>query len=492
MPSDPIPEPNPEPKPLTVDFDFLIDLDWPAQSAEYYPDIEVFPLVNMPGVYKAGVTGQVTFVGKNLQPFQLPFQPASFGYIQSGNIVKGYVLMGVPDYRWNVLMLADGTIPRGTDGQYISLVDLGHNSAYFVTIGSTVITFRPIIAGGEWTDSLYGLYDMKEQKELLPCEYEAIDTIDGFFGVMKDDRVWLVDEKGNEIYAFDPQDAIRVWMNDLGESWSGYDQYYISRAQQVFYRFSDLELWAPRWFSDTENDTYRELQRWNEYYITSFTDGTSSVLSVFGPDGRLLYKTDCDYFYIYNEYLVFKTEDALIVLDGTLREKRFPVPLTDNYLYFRHYDGREIFYEEGGVDGDPLRRYLALDERGTIREATYVEAGQSPILYRYPGHDLFIGPNHEVYAEIDGSILLRGDFAVLLAREDTGGGYSMRADPKTIFALDGRVLLDDIYGCIYEAPGPGGGLFVYLDANTCVLLYPDGSSVPIPGAPIVERMYWGG
>jgi hypothetical protein len=60
-----------------------------------------------------------------------------------------------------------------------------------------------------------------------------------------------------------------------------------------------------------------------------------------------------------------------------------------------------------------------------------------------------------------------------------------------VYSLDGEMLLDDIFGAIYEAPGPNGGIFVYLDENTCVLLTPDGRTVPVHSAPVVEKVYYG-
>ncbi len=78
----------------------------------------------------------------------------------------------------------------------------------------------------------------------------------------------------------------------------------------------------------------------------------------------------------------------------------------------------------------------------------------------------------------------------VLLYEETDPDDFLRIGPKSIYALDGALLLDNVYGWINEVPAPGGRLFVYLDPETCVLLMPDGSTTPVPAAPKVERIQW--
>jgi hypothetical protein len=68
--------------------------------------------------------------------------------------------------------------------------------------------------------------------------------------------------------------------------------------------------------------------------------------------------------------------------------------------------------------------------------------------------------------------------------------HDMRSDARAVYDLDGNLLLDNILGYIWDVYHPDG-MFVYLDANTCVLLYPDGRTVPVPNAPYFELEYWG-
>jgi hypothetical protein len=94
---------------------------------------------------------------------------------------------------------------------------------------------------------------------------------------------------------------------------------------------------------------------------------------------------------------------------------------------------------------------------------------------------------------------------ILLETEDmlryNGNGFvtaynyiqaEMRYTPRAVYAPDASLLLDGVLGFIPEAPAPGGGMFVYLDETTCVLLYPDGTTVPVPSAPAVKSVYYGG
>jgi hypothetical protein len=66
-----------------------------------------------------------------------------------------------------------------------------------------------------------------------------------------------------------------------------------------------------------------------------------------------------------------------------------------------------------------------------------------------------------------------------------------------IFNAHGELLINDVFGVIWDAPAPEGGIFVYLDSLIhdeirCVLLKTDGSTVPVPNAPVVEKVYYGG
>jgi len=142
-----------------------------------------------------------------------------------------------------------------------------------------------------------------------------------------------------------------------------------------------------------------------------------------------------------------------------------------------------------------MQGFRALDMQGNIRTVTYAEAGQPPILYRYHPHHyryFFVDPDHRAIAETDGHFMIRGAFVLMGERAPSESGYSMRVNPKAVYALDGRLLLDNVYGYIHETLGPNGGLFVYLDERTCVLLSPDGSTTPVPDAPVVELAFTGG
>jgi hypothetical protein len=65
-----------------------------------------------------------------------------------------------------------------------------------------------------------------------------------------------------------------------------------------------------------------------------------------------------------------------------------------------------------------------------------------------------------------------------------------RLEPRAVYSVVGSLLVDNVFGWV--RPAPGGGIFVYTDPHTCVLLYPDGRTVPVPNAPVVERFYFGG
>jgi hypothetical protein len=163
-----------------------------------------------------------------------------------------------------------------------------------------------------------------------------------------------------------------------------------------------------------------------------------------------------------------------------------------DFIRIERYDGEELFCIGGGTIDSPNEQFFALNEAGNIRDSTYAELGYPPFLYRYPDHYVFIDEDQNVLVETDGYFNTCGDFVILKERVRTDGDFSMRTSLKAIYDFNGRILLDDLYGCIDESPGPGGGLIVYLGKNACLLLNLDGSMVPIPTAPAVEQIYWGG
>lgn len=432
-------------------------------------------------IYKSGVVGEVTFVDEDFHTIQLPFNPPMFGHIHNTDgTVKGYVLRK-PDYEEEVLMLTDGTVPLDGDGHYICPVNWGEDGAWYPSLGSTVITCSPGDSQGAWTWR-YGLYDMEARRQILPNAYDRIEIVsESLYTVMQGGQSWLYDDRGGLLYTFDPSEGTIVY-NYSWLDWPGYEFYYLNQEHRIFFKQTDFS-----------RHIYYEWMRWGDSFLVVNFDGSDNALTVYDQDGQPLYRNRCDYQYqLIGSDFVFRNRETYVVLDRNLRERHFPAAFGSEYTQVLGYRDGALHIEYGGSETTPEQTFAALYEDGSIRNIHFADAGQPPILYRYPDHYLFVGNNNEILAETDGYISICGDFVIVKERFDDDGRFTMRTDPKAVYALDGRLLLENVYGCIDEGLGPGGGMFVYLDETTCVLLSADGATLPVPAAQAVERQYWGG
>jgi len=421
------------------DLSYLIDIEWP-ESVVYKPEFRVFPLVSTGQVYKTGITGALVFVDTSLGPVTLPIQPRSYATV--GDIAYAIFLQEnhpeFEDWPTAVLMLADGTIPRSADGKLINLYDFYENS--YLNIGSAVVTYRTVPSPyGDGTLPLLGLYDVDAQAEILPCDYDWLEIIGGSACFAhKDGNIWLFDSKGRELFTF-PASTETI---DTPTTWGYNSSYYLDVEQRVFYLYSDLN----------ETGGFDYLEKWQGFYIARAGEGTSN---------RLMYVLDVEGYEIFNtNYQSFTTSYAALVI--TTNEGLFISIDTDGTI--------------STIEEDPIRNDRHLE---------------GPLYYDYDDTALYSirDKDNNVILETTDYLMLSGSFIVRLQPVD---GNDMRNDPKIIYDHSGNILLDDIYGCIYEAPAPGGGMFVYLSPDDCVLLHPDGRTEPVPNAPSVQQVYWGG
>ncbi|MDR0326237.1 MAG: hypothetical protein LBI19_09110 [Oscillospiraceae bacterium] len=482
-PAEPSPSPDLGYEPLQLDLSFLIDIDWPDSPASYTPEFKVFPLTSTPAVYLTGIDGPVTFVDENLNLVNLPFEPKSYIYFTAG-----YALHH-PDYSWPhgwVLMLADGTIPRDSDGNYIMLYGEGHNFAAAHLIGATVITHgTPDRNGG----AKYGLYDIEAGIQILPNEYDAIITFElTKFAVMEDSRVWLLDSKGHEIFVFPADSQAHVRMGDFSFLSS---VHYIRENERLFYKEDDLARLG-----------YDGIQRWGKNYIAYSWDGSIfSPFYLFDSDGYEIYRTRQNRFTIDGEFLTVATQEGFTVLNLNGIAFDFPVVIDwDSVVTDVRFEGGEVYwtqiyrFEHADHEWSYDYYYYAVDEAGNVRTTDQPQSGRfEGNIYNDSTARMY--KLYDIYGNIllsisfdDGYINILGEFTLLSLYNDEINPVG--SVPYAIYSNhDVKLLMEDIYGYVY--PAPDGGIFVYLDANTCVLLYPDGRTVPVHNAPVVKRMTWG-
>ncbi len=431
-PAMPSVSPSPSVGSYVLNTDFVFDIELP-QPINYAPEVTVFPLTSAWGKYTTGMDGSVTFVDEWLIPIDLPFKPIDYATVGGlgSNPLVAYALRLPADRsefdgrNW-VLMLADGTIPRGEDGKYVYMRDNTHNNVAFTVTDSAVVTYDSI-TGIYFDDEgypaaedyRYGLYDLEERRETLPREYEGLYENQEYFSAndaivyaCKDGQGFLLNSKGEVLHDFG--DITRVYFDDTGYQWN------------------------------------------TTYHIFTFSSERGKLI-----DGR------------FNG--VYICEDALLAYSDS------------HYTVFDRA-GQELFQT---ADWEEARVYAGISEPdyGYVEDEVYRHYTNDGPLYHEKD------ANIRVLLDDAGNALLRtedrmqvvGDFVLRYELID-----DMRNDPKTVYAFDGTVLLDNVYGWIDEVLAPGGGLFVYPDPETCVLLMPDGSTTPVSAAPAVEKVYWGG
>jgi hypothetical protein len=159
--------------------------------------------------------------------------------------------------------------------------------------------------------------------------------------------------------------------------------------------------------------------------------------------------------------------------------------MEDPYLSDLKLDGSEILYTADGQS-------YALNEAGHAREIELLSLNPGvheggPVYHTYT---YIYDPSSYRYQIRDeqGGVLLETQRTLRYSNAGFVLEYDladMNPPPRAVYAPDGTLLLGDVLSFIYEAPAPGGGMFVYLDEATCVLLYLDGTTIPVPNAPVV-------
>ncbi|MCL2002396.1 MAG: hypothetical protein FWG72_00125 [Oscillospiraceae bacterium] len=488
--------PSPPPSPGLIQLDMnqlLIDLDWP-EPAVYEPEITVFPAVSSSGHFKTHMSGPITFLDESLEPVPLPFAPTWYAPVRSGGGTVAFTV-GIPEKPGghHVLMLADGTLARGADGEYISAYDSYEHS--YTVVGSLVVTSRLFYRSDEaWPQYKYGLFDMETRSELLPCEYDKIEAAEeNILFVSKDGFSWLLNSKGDVLYAFGEDDTTGV----DGPYGQGYgSNYYLDEKNRAFHRIPVIE-----------GRQMATLEMLGGYYVTRDGGGmdasgpVTGPLYVFDASGLEIYRARHYWFTLWEDELIVSHGGGFDVITRNGEIRRFPADLRNQTLYAHYLDGEVywIEYDPLVYDAEVTYRYYSADEAGNVREWETPETPETvrPDIEGYADGPVEYNASSELYTlrdtagniilETTDSLLWNGAFVIRLQPVAGHDCY----EPAAIYTPGGSLLTDDFYGVVYEAPGPGGGIFVYLDPDTCILLFPDGRAIPVPNAPRVEKTYFG-
>ena len=505
-------EPEPESQEFPdIDLGFLIELDWPrAEADEGEIELKVFALPDhKKGIYSTALFGEVTFFDEQLKPIELPFLPLNWiainYYDPKSNASRpiGYALKENSDFwEWDeetetgtyipgdyILMLSDGTLPKDPEGEYIKLVWStydGYDS--IIQNGSTVVM--------QGKDGL-GIYDLKKQKEVLPCKYDSISPIDLVYYVVDDLQGFLYDKNGKELYSFGEltenelqyMEEFSTYSNDLYalnsntiHRWFVGADYYMNIEEHIFYKISENESGIERGYVNGA------IRSWGDYILYA-TDKFDHVY-VTDRSGKVLYSGTCYNYQIVGDYLALYTTTGFVIVNKDFGERKFPVELKPSDMYatgplLHDFNGDVVIYAKEFWDEE----LYSVDEEGNLLKVEKTEP--EPV---YQKDDCYY------LQDADGNILLRverkqsngeianlwlqGDFVILYI---LASDQAMSASQRAVYSLAGDLLIDGIFG-ITDSPAPGGGIFAYTTPSSCIVLYPDGSTVPVIGAPEVTKI----
>jgi len=458
-----------------IDLSFLIELDWTEnEKDDFEAEFKVFPLPDYKYAhYWTGITGDIIFLDEQLKLFELPFQPVGWIYIYSNfydynNRKPIAYALKINHGSWEndengrnyntgeyILMLADGTIPRGSNGEYLNILWGSYNSEWIVNNGYAVIIYG---------ENGLGIYDIKNQKEILPCIYDSINYVDSIFYIVNDKHGYLYDRTGKELYSFGKlteekfQYGFEEFLNyskgiyglscNNFNGWSDSYIYFLNFENRLFYKNSEMNP-----IIDREYDFHPKA--WGDYIVFS-TNKTEYI------------------------YIADRNGDILLC-----SKKYSTYEISGEYLIFNKGNGIETWY--------------STDESGNIIEIDKIynydlnnNANDYSNIYDYNGIRYYL--DYKRLNDENGNILLDTDNIGGQLQLSRNGNfiinnfwdYQNQESTHNIYTLDGKLLIENLYGFVYST-APGGGIFVYTTPVDCMILYPNGKTVTIPEAPRVEK-----
>lgn len=503
-----------------IDLSFLIELDWTEENENTNKieiEFKVFPLTDYSkGIYSNSLTGDLIFIDEKINPVKLPFQPVAWNYIYDFDPINqiskpiGYALQEKLTY-WDetileyiredyILMLADGTIPLDSDGEYIKLIwGQFEGPVYFINNGSAVVIHK---------NKKYGIYDLIKQKIILPCEYDSICPVDSIFYVVSDGYGFLYDKNGNKLYSlgklteeqlqnkepFCAYDICEFNCNTVN-GWSAGAEYYLNGTEQLFYKISDNASGIDKGYVNGS------LSSWGKYIVYSTSD--MKRVYVTERNGSVLYSGECYNYGVSGEYLALYTTSGFVIVNNKdFTERKFPADLNPNDSYasgsvFYKFDNDLVYYMKEFWD----KELYSVDESGNVLK---VKEYDKPVLYvkNDDFEPVYVKNDNYYLQDEDENILLISSYKeknenVLYGMLEVHGNFVFLNVPdggesaytNAVYSRDGKLLAGNIYG-VASSPAPGGGIFVYISPDNCIVLYPDGSTIPVPAAPAVERLLW--
>ena len=484
-------EPEPEPEPSAAMPDILdgwagvtsddpdfrlpvrVEITVPA-SERYTPEHTVMPLINFTGIYSTGVTGDLAFVDRELNVIPSPVGDV-LNYLPVYDRFTGepacIALRGGEEHGYKfAFMHPNGAMATGFLYQDYSQGDTANFICVDGYVGVASYTADYDLLG-------CGVLDLRTGEMTVPAIYDDVQLFRGAILASKDGYCSLLDYAGAVLYDFGqaPDNDVSVYANvRYTDAFDCLDFCGTGYNIRVDEHNGGISVYKGEYA-----EKYATLYP-DRLIITTDTGpdwGDPRIFKIFDKSGKLLCEKSgfqlinddngnmiiAEYDNAAEAYLPVAT---VVTSAGDVLECPLPEDELWKMVYMRYEGGALVIPE----DTDEVYEYGHV--RSSFSGEWLVDDDGNPITQ--PGQ----------YAVISE----RGPFVIVSNYKDGEWGETVI---EAVLALDGRVLIEKPLGAVYEFAFPDS-LVVYTDAATCLMLYTDGTTKPISGAPPVERLYIGG
>ncbi len=463
--------------PAHVAFDLPELVKTLPQCPDYIPAAEITPLTNQQTIYLNCITGRPAFIRKDMTRISLPSQAESYCAIRDADRVIGYAL--IDNNQKYAVMDTSGKIITDFDYTLFSYADYWD----FPALKGYVMVCKTVDGV-----SRFGVLDMRTGEEVIRAEYDSVSLYDCAVVVTKGDRRALLDYSGNIVL---DGESISVWDKE-SEEYShclsvGDAGYTLVESSRELYRRGDSG--GSRAFISPGGEIVAMRG-----YKNMGQEADKDELTVYSSDGGFLTSVKMFNYFGYDgkNLIVVADGRASVFYTGARNTVGLVIPLSADVrsdIQSAEFSGGRLVIELFEVSTNELKR-LEYDERGTL-----LKSEPAPANSTVNGNVYWQGGKGCWYQDERGEILIGA------GRYESMTQYGRFVRCANGFGTDssihiyndkGELLLENPYGAVFWENGWEVSMVVWLDADTCMLMKPDGSMMPITDAPKVERIYYGG
>lgn len=479
-PPEPTPQPTPEPTPVETEpqpsaFSLpqpVLETSFTDEPARYRPTPTIVPLVNARRIYTNCVLGETTFI-RAADQSRVELPPNVFNYAvvrawEEDNALLAYGLIGDEELDYRMAFMS-------VDGEMLSdfIYDsFGEDYIHFPNRYGYVVILR---------DGGYGLLNLATGTEVIPPEYDGLQPYKYGVVAQKGENYLLLDYAGRILFEFGSTAPYIHYDDEYIFSGTGHT--FLLATGEIFSHTLQDEQGIHFYGGMTiELENYRtDITIYNQWQEKVFTG--SGIKNYYCSGGAVL--------------LTDGSSLVNIITQGSSLQVEIPempqVCASSSFWFASLAFGSDLVtltYED--EDGTNTQHTVIYDLQGT-EQARFSEYG----LIDTENHiRLCYAPDYSQQLEdFQGNIIIPfGKYDYINTHDPFIVGifvWDNTAD-FDILSANGELLLHKPLGAITYESGLPDSMVVWLDEQTCVFLYPDGSTVPIADPPQVELIYIGG